>query len=215
MTLKSFSILIADDHPVLLKGLFESLHSMGYTIIGQAKNGIQALELLLKHKPTLAILDIDMPLLNGFEVIKMARGKGLTTKFIIQSFHKEDSITMQALSIQVNGFLLKEDDFEEIEKCIRMVMNKELYYSPSLNKDLLLAKQNNLFGLKLLTSSELTILKMISQQQSTHDIAEKFNVSIRTIEKHRSNIIKKIRIEGVTNTLSKWAVDQQKTIMDL
>ena len=56
---------------------------------------------------------------------------------------------------------------------------------------------------------------MISQQQSTHDIAEKFNVSIRTIEKHRSNIIKKIRIEGVTNTLSKWAVDQQKTIMDL
>ena len=215
MNAKSISILIADDYPILLKGLFEALNSKDYTIVGQASNGIQALETLIKYNPTIAILDIEMPLLNGFEVVKMAKEKGLTTKFIIQSFHKEESIVMQAIAIQINGFLVKEDDFAEVEKCIKAVIDNEHYYSPSLNSNLLSTLKNNLFGLKLLTSSELTILKLISQQHSTNAIAENFNVSNRTIEKHRSNIIKKINIEGTTKSLSNWAIEKNKIIMDL
>ena len=79
---KDFTIVIADDHPMLLKGLFEELTENGYNVVGKAENGLIALELVLNLKPTLAILDVDMPLLSGFDVVKMANEKKVTTKFI-------------------------------------------------------------------------------------------------------------------------------------
>jgi YesN/AraC family two-component response regulator len=86
---ENFTIVIADDHPMLLKGLHEELVKNNYNVVGQGATGMQALELILKHEPTVALLDIDMPILTGFEVIKTAKEKGSKTKFIVLSFHKE------------------------------------------------------------------------------------------------------------------------------
>ena len=215
MDKKILSIIIADDYPMILEGLFKELTSSGYHVIGQAVDGMQALELIIKLQPDIAILDIDMPFFNGFEVVKMAKEKRVATKFIIQSFHKEPPVVMHAKAIHIHGFLLKEDSFSEIEKCIKAVASNTIYYSPSLNSDFLTTLDKNLFSLKLLTFSELTILKLISQQQNTNSIAEQFNVSVRTIEKHRSNIIKKLEIEGETKRLTYWAIENKKIILDM
>ncbi|GAB5399960.1 MAG: response regulator transcription factor [Aureisphaera sp.] len=212
---KNATLILADDHPMLLKGLYEELDANGYTILGQATNGVQALELILKEQPNLALLDIDMPLLNGFDVIKMAKEKGSATKFIVLSFHKESEYIVQAKALGINGYLLKEDSFFDIERCIEAVLIDEQYYSRSFKANALNAVKSELKKLQLLTPSELIILKMVAQQVSTVDIAQSLYISKRTVEKHRSNIIIKLELEGGTNALTNWAISNKNTIAEL
>ncbi len=211
----SLTIVIADDHPMLLKGLYEELMSNGYNVIGQAADGMKAFELILTEKPDLAILDIDMPVLSGFEVIKMAKEKEVSTKFIVLSFHKEAEYITQARTLNIDGYLLKEDSFFEIERCIDSVSQGTPYFSQSFQTEALKSASTELRKLSILTPSELTILKMVAQQFSTTSIAEKLSVSPRTIEKHRSNIIIKLEIKTGTNALTNWAITNKKTIMEM
>ncbi|RMA65786.1 response regulator [Ulvibacter antarcticus] len=212
---KNLSIVIADDHPILLKGLYDEFTYHGYNICGSAENGMQALELILTERPTIAFLDIDMPLLTGFDVIKTAKEKGANTKFIVLSFHKETEYITQAKALQINGYLLKEDSFHEIEKCMIAVLNNETFFSSSFASNMLKNASEELRKLKLLTPSEVTILKLAAKQETNQEIAESLFVSIRTIEKHRSNIISKLEIEGGANILSSWALNNKSVIMGL
>ena len=215
MKKKEITIVIADDHPLLLKGLKEELVNNNYNVVGVAADGMKALELILLQKPTLAFLDIDMPLLTGFEVVKTAKEKEVSTKFILLSFHKETSYVLQAKTLQISGYLLKEDSFFEMERCMKAVLQGEAYFSPSFDSMSLDIAQSEQKKMKLLTPSEVTILKQIARQTSTNAIAEKLNVSVRTIEKHRSNIILKLGLEGGTNTLTKWALSNKNSILEL
>lgn len=217
MTFKNnISFVIADDHPMILKGLNDELTKNNYNVIGQAVNGMKALELILTHNPTITLLDIDMPLLTGFEVIKMAKEKGVQTKFIILSYHKENDYISQAKTLQINGYLLKEDSFEEVEKCIKAVMEGKVYFSPSFAPASLALVSEDLKKIKYLTPSEKTILKLVAQQKSSNEIAEELFISIRTVEKHRSNIITKLEFENpTTNTLTNWAYYHKKIIFEL
>jgi len=215
MTKKDATLVIADDHPMLLKGLYEELTVNGYNIIGQAKDGMKALELVLTQQPDLALLDVDMPYLTGFEVIKTAKEKEVNTKFIILSFHKETEYMTQAKALHIHGYLLKEDPFFEIERCITAVCNNEIYFSTSLNRNVVFQADGTLKKLQLLTPSEVTILKLIAKKTSTNSIAENLNISVRTVEKHRSNIIVKLTLESGTNTLTNWALTNKKLIQEL
>src|SRR5690606_8569661 len=213
---KNISTVIADDHPMILKGLNDELTANNYNVVGQAANGMQALELILIHNPIIALLDIDMPLLTGFEVIKMAKQKKVDTKFIILSFHKENEYISQAKALQINGYLLKEDSFSEIEECIRCVLNNEVYFSRSFIPSSLAIVSEDLKKIKHLTSSEKTILKLVSEQLTSSEIAEKLFISIRTVEKHRSNIIMKREKEKTTsNALTNWAYLNRNVIKEL
>ncbi|HLT49623.1 MAG TPA: response regulator transcription factor [Aequorivita sp.] len=213
---KNISTVIADDHPMILKGLNDELTANNYNVVGQAANGMQALELILIHNPIIALLDIDMPLLTGFEVIKMAKQKKVDTKFIILSFHKENEYISQAKALQINGYLLKEDSFSEIEECISCVLNNEVYFSRSFIPSSLAIVSEDLKKIKHLTSSEKTILKLVSEQLTSSEIAEKLFISIRTVEKHRSNIIMKLEIENTTsNALTNWAYLNRNVIKEL
>ncbi|AUC23036.1 DNA-binding response regulator [Polaribacter sejongensis] len=214
ITKSKISIVVADDHPMLLKGLFEELTNNGYNVVGKAENGLKALELILKLKPTLAILDVDMPFLSGFEVVEMAKGKKVETEFIIQTFHKEVSYIAQAKRIQIKGYLLKEDSFLAIEKCIKAVINKGECFSESI-QNTFENESNGLQNLQFLSPSEIVILKHISNQTSTNTIAEMLCVSVRTIEKHRSNIISKLDLEHKANSLTNWAFRNKISIVNL
>ncbi|WP_435578275.1 response regulator [Gilvibacter sp.] len=211
---KDISIVIADDHPMLLNGLFQELEANGYQVTGRADNGMRALELILLNKPSVALLDIDMPMLTGFEVVKMAKEKEVNTKFIVLSFHKEAEYVVQAKTLQIDGYLLKEDSFFEIERCIAAVMKGETYFSKSFGSESLDVANDELRKIKLLTSSELTILKLVAKQKSNVEISEMLNVSVRTIEKHRSNIIGKLELEKGTNMLTNWCLLNKKTILE-
>ncbi len=212
---KNIEIVIADDHPLLLKGLFEEFTDNGYNVVGKASNGMQALELILVLKPTIALLDIDMPLLTGFEVIDMAKEKGVETKFIVLSFHKESNYIAQAQNLQINGYLLKEDSFSDIEHCMKLVLEGKTCFSPSFGRGVLQNVSEELKRLSYLTPSEKTILKLIAQQKTSLEIAEILFISERTVEKHRSNIIAKLDLESSTNSLTSWAILQRETIKGL
>lgn len=213
MNKNNITIVIADDHPMLLKGLNDELTSNGYNVIAQATNGIQALELILKMQPDIALLDIDMPLLLGFEVIKMAREKGSKTKFIILSFHKESYYIIQAKTFQIDGYLLKEDGFFEIEHCIKEVLEGNIYFSKSIDANPLNVANEEFKRLNLLTLSETKILKLIAQEISNQEIAESLSLSIRTIEKHRSNIIEKLGLKKGNNSLTNWTLVNRSIIL--
>lgn len=210
---KFFSIVIADDHPVLLKGLLEEFNANGYNVVGNAKNGIAALENILSLKPTIALLDIDMPFLNGFEVVKTAKEKGSITKFIMFSYHREAEFVLQARSLQIDGYLLKEDSFSEIERCMDMVIKENEFISTAFNSKMLKNVSEDILKLDWLTASEITILKLIAQQEKTVQIAENLCVSVRTIEKHRSNIIAKLWPKKNSNSLSLWAITNKSIIL--
>jgi len=212
---KDIAIVIADDHPMLLKGLDDELAENGYNVVASADNGKKALEALLAHKPALAFLDIDMPGLTGFEVVSEARKQGLDTKFIMLSFHKEPAYIMQAKTLQIQGYLLKEDSFSEIERCIEHVMNNRECFSASFENKALLHADEEHSRLSMLTPSETTILKYIVANMETQTIADELSVSVRTVEKHRSNIISKLSLPQGTNALVKWAITNKNIILQL
>src|SRR5690606_38959430 len=128
---KNISTVIADDHPMILKGLNDELTANNYNVVGQAANGMQALELILIHNPIIALLDIDMPLLTRIEVQKIDKQTKADSNFIILSFHNENEYISQAKTLNLNGYLLKVASFSKIEECIRCVLNNEVYFRRS------------------------------------------------------------------------------------
>ncbi|MBL6448259.1 response regulator transcription factor [Fulvivirga sp. 29W222] len=212
---KKLKIVIADDHPMLLQGLKDTLEKAGLNVVGAANTGSAALQLIIDHHPDLAVLDIEMPYLSGFTIASECQKKGLNTKFIILSYHKESEFIAQAKSLNISGYVLKEDTSADILNCITSVMKGEPYYSRSiLSKDMDTAN-DSLKRLTNLSPSERKILKLIASQMSSQEIANKLHIAERTVEKHRSNIIAKLGIHGQSHSLSMWAIKQKSMIMDL
>jgi len=211
---KDISIVIADDHPMLLRGLLDELTANGYNVVAHAVNGTQALEQVLSHNPDIALLDIDMPMLTGFEIVKMAKEKGVRTKFIMFSFHREPEFVIQAKSLQIDGYLLKEDSFAEIEKCMDAVLSGKEYFSSAFNSRLLDAASNEVKKLNRLTPSEITILKWVAREKTNIEIADILHISVRTVEKHRSNIIAKIWTDTPPKALNTWSVSHKDFILN-
>ena len=197
---KTIKIIIADDHPLLLKGLTEELITNNYNVIETADDGKKALALILKHKPDIAILDIQMPLLSGFDVIKKCENKNINTKFIVLTSHKENRYVLKAKTLNISGYLLKDEPFDEIEKCIRAINNGETYFSSVFNAVYENQISPEIEKIQSLSPSEVKILQLIAQDKSTKDIAESLFISVRTVQKHRTNIISKLN----TNNLLEW-----------
>lgn len=200
------SIVIADDHPLMLRGLSDFLTSKGFNIVGSAEDGNAAYNLIIKLKPELAILDIRMPYKTGLEIAEACKKNNLDTKIILITFDKEEEVYDKAIEYGVYGYILKEFAIEEIETCIEHVVNNEPYFSEEI-ADYLNASnlQQKPQTLALLSKSELKIVKLISQNKTSHDIAEELSISIRTVEKHRSNIVAKLELDNKPASLSIWA----------
>ena len=123
---KNIKIFIADDHPLLLKGLNEELLINGYNVVGTTVTGTEALKLIIKLKPDIAILDIQMPGISGFEVIKKSKIKKVQTKFVLLTSYKEKRFVIRAKTLNISGYLLKDEPFEEIEKCNSIFKNEKI-----------------------------------------------------------------------------------------
>lgn len=201
----NFTIVVADDHPLFIKGLKDFLNEKGLQIIGLAQDGKKALDLILTLKPDLAILDINMPELDGLSVAKCCANKNSTTKIIILSYHKEEEFVYHAKSLNISGYILKEDALSEIMECIYNIQKGQPYYS----KALLYSEASNnhsIENIQHLTASELKILKLISENKNNKFISEFLFISERTVEKHRSNIIEKLNIPKKTHGLIEWVM---------
>lgn len=206
--MKSKTIITADDHPLLLKGLNDFLTENSYNLIGSAVNGNDAYALIASQKPDIAILDIQMPGLSGLGIAKKCLENKLNTKIILITFHKEASLYFEAQELKIYGYLLKDFAMEELENCLSSVINGTPYLSKKIKETLeLTSPKNN--KLKLLTPSERKILKHIAADKTNKEIADLLFISPRTVEKHRSNIIIKLELEPKTNSLLIWAKENQ------
>lgn len=198
------SIVIADDHPLLLRGLSDFLISKGFNIIGRAEDGNTAYNMIVKSKPDLAILDIRMPHKTGLEIAEDCFKNHIKTKIILITFDQEEELYEQAKSFNVYGYILKEFAIEEIEICIEHVLQNKHYFSEEIEAHLKTSKPSDDL-LEELTKTEKKVISLIADNKTSQDIAEELSVSIKTIHKHRSNIIAKLRLDNKPSSLSVWA----------
>lgn len=206
-------ILIADDHPILLKGLEDQLIAYNYKIVGKASNGADALNQIIQKEPDVAILDIEMPLLSGFEVIKKSKEKNVKTKFIILTSYKEKRFILKAKELNIFGYLLKDENASQLDICIQKVLKEEPYFSKTFNLVFEEEISPEIEKIKFLSPSERTIIRLIAQEKSSKEIAEILTISSRTVEKHRANIIKKLALSKTSDTLSSWVLENKELIL--
>jgi DNA-binding NarL/FixJ family response regulator len=207
-------ILLADDHPIVRKGLKLSIEEGdGFKVIGEAGDGEAALALIQKHRPNLAILDIDMPKSTGLQVSAEIMRLKLDVKVIFLSFHKDEEMVRAALDAGGKGYLLKDSATQEIVAAVETVMSGQLYVSSAIALQLLQGGDspkstayNPLTG--NLTVSERRILLLIADGLSSKEIGAALSVHYRTIENHRTNICRKLGIEGA-NALLRFAVQHK------
>lgn len=197
------NIIIADDHPLVLKGLQEFLFENNYNVLASAKNGKEALALIKAHSPDIAILDIKMPFYTGLQIAEKCKDEGLKTKVVLITFEKDEAIYNQAKKLGVYGYVLKEFALDEIENCIASVVKDKRYFSPELLEflEIKVAPQH----LERLTKHEKKIVQLISKNKTGVQIATLLSISPRTVEKHKSNIIKKLELKSKQNSLLIWA----------
>ena len=199
-------IVIADDHPLVLKGLSDFLIEKGHEVLGSAKNGKQALELIESQNPEVAILDIRMPFFSGLEIAETLQRKKHPTKVVLITFEKDPNLIDQAKAYDVRGFILKEFALNEIESCLDALENEGQYFSPNLSQQI---TDSNSLDLSVLSVTERKIVKHIANNKTNKEIGEIMFISHRTVEKHRSNIIKKLELEQHQNSLLIWAKEHQ------
>jgi DNA-binding NarL/FixJ family response regulator len=206
MTKLNFKLVIADDHPLLLAGMVSILQKeFKYANIFKAKNGQIALDKIKSIQPDIAILDIDMPILTGFEVAKAIKKLKLKTKIIFLTLHKEQSLFNEAQKLDLDAYILKEFSTNEIVKCVQQVLLGNKYYSEQLEKFIL----KSTFDFSVFTKKEESIIKLIAQHKSTKEIAEMLFITTRTVETHKYHICKKLNLKPEKNALLKWVLEQQ------
>lgn len=206
------SIVIADDHPLLLNGLCDYLISKNYNVVATANNGKEAIDAIQLHHPDLAILDIEMPVKNGFDAAKWIKSEKLNTKVILLSYHKEGGYTAKAKQLNIRAYMVKEDALKNIDECIRQVMAGNLFFSQRIANIDVGAEEQKLMAIERLTPSEKNILKLIAKKMDSQQLAEKLFISKRTVEKHRSNISNKLNLSGKAHELLSWAIQNQSLL---
>ena len=196
-------VLLADDHTLVRKGIRAVLASQpGIEIVAETGDGREALSLIEQHRPDLAVLDITMPGLNGLEVAVRVAQVSTRTKVLILSMHAGEAYVAQALRAGVAGYLLKDAADDELPMAIKAVARNEVYLSPRISKQLVdrfvqsgATEPDPLAGL---TSRQREILQLVAEGKSSKEIAGMLELSIKTVESHRGQIMERLGVHDVT-----------------
>ena len=201
------SIIIADDHPFTLLGTRAFVEGLGYAVLDVCGNGISAYNSILARAPDMALLDMSMPGMNGIEILEALHKKKLRTRIVLLTMHNELSIFNRARDLGVAGFVLKELATEELENCLASVARGGTCFSASLTAHLQHdAAQDGSDAMKKLSASERKILELVAKQHTSKVIAQMLFISDKTVENHRSAIMKKLDIPPEKNALLIWAM---------
>ncbi|MCH9021252.1 MAG: response regulator transcription factor [Planctomycetes bacterium] len=207
----TYSILLADDHTIFrdgLKALIEKQKDL--KVIAQASNGKQAIQLANQFIPDLAIIDISMPDLNGFEATKAILKKIPKIKIIALSMHSHRHFVVEMFKAGASAYLLKDCAIDELTKAIRLVMKGQFYISPAIktitHRDLFRSLTNTGTPTRdTLTTRQREILQLLAEGKSTKQIAAACHISAKTVETHRAHIMKKLNIDNLSD-LTKYAL---------
>ncbi len=203
-------IVIAEDHHLVRQGLRALLETQSdLQVVGEAEDGQQALELIEKLVPDLAILDINMPRLGGLEVTKIIHERDLPTQVLILTMFSDESVLEQALRNGARGYLLKRSVAEELHNAVRQTAVGELFLSNYLleehDLDSLYAadRPDAVNPIDTLTAREVEILQLIATGRTNHAIASDLAISSKTVEKHRSNLMRKMGAQNMAGLITR------------
>lgn len=205
-------IILADDHPIVRQGLKQAIEAdASLQVVAEAGDGQTALDLIEQNKPDVAVLDIDMPVMKGFEIVRQMKNRKIESAVIFLTMHDEKNIFQAALDLGVKGYILKDSALSEIVNGIKAVAENRSFISSSLSH-LLLNRirrndefENETVGLDQLTNTERRILRLIADEKTSKQIGEELYISYRTVEKHRTNISRKLNLQG-SLALVKFAI---------
>jgi len=204
-------LLIADDHPIVRKGLLAAVESeSGIKVVAEAQNGEEALSLIRQHRPDVAVLDIDMPKLDGLAVAREVLKLSLGTRIIFLTLHKDADLFRAAIQAGASGYLLKDSAMQELVEGVKTVFAGRQFVSTALVSLFVDVPEKQASGpqenlLDRLTPTERQILKLIANGKSSKEIGADLSIHYRTVENHRTNICKKLGIEGA-NALLRFAL---------
>jgi DNA-binding NarL/FixJ family response regulator len=212
-------VLLADDHNIVREGLRSLLEKdTEIEVVAMADNGRTAVQLAGELKPDVAVLDIAMPEMNGIEAARRISRDDPEIKILALSMHSARRFVTEALSAGAKGYLLKDCAAEELVRAIRTVAGNETYLSPKVAgqivKDYLKrSPDSTLSAESFLTNREREILQLIAEGESTKEIAFRLYVSIKTVETHRQQVMKKLNLHSVAE-LTRYAIREGLTPLD-
>ena len=198
----AISIMITDDHSMIREGLKSLLElDDDIKVIAEAVDGRDCLDKLDVYRPDVLLLDINMPNMNGLEVLKELKARKSKVKVLVLTVHNETEYLMKAVDIGINGYVLKDSESAELKKAIRAIMDGETYIQPSLIPALnakRLERNEDEEKIDSLTRRELEVLKLLAIGMYNKEVAEKLEISERTVKNHVSNIFKKLEVTDRT-----------------
>ncbi len=208
-------LLVVDDHPVFRRGLREIIEeNSNFTVVGEASDGEAAMKMIAELKPDIAVVDIDMPRLNGLELVRALRKADAPVATIFLTMYKEEDMFNAALDMGVKAYVLKENATDDILAALEKVARGEMFVSSSMSaigqrrsdrvQELLLSKPQ----IDDLTAAERRILKLIAEDRTSKEIADLLRISTKTVENHRLNICRKLNVHG-SHSLLKFAFDNK------
>jgi DNA-binding NarL/FixJ family response regulator len=201
--MNNIKILIADDHSMVREGLKQLIElEEDIEVIDQAGDGCEAIKKIVEYNPDVVLLDINMPRMNGLEVIKYLQDNNISTKALILTIHNEVEYLYKAVEIGVQGYVLKDSESDVLIKAIRTIYNGESYIQPNmaslLFKRMNKTKDDNEVGFNKLTKREVEVLRLITEGMLNKEIAHNLCISEKTVKNHVSNIFKKINVSDRT-----------------
>lgn len=206
-------VLLADDHALFragLRAIFQSMH--GIDVVAEAENGRDALRLIGEDRPDVVIMDISMAELSGMEALRRISKEYPLVRVIMLSMHSSTQYVLESIEAGAAGYLLKDSALSELEEALRTVARGEMYLGPSLTRSVIDAYRNRANGraagnrlLEVLTSRQREVLQLIAEGHSTKEIASKLDMSVKTAEVHRTQLMKRLDIHDVAG-LVRFAV---------
>ncbi|HEY1173671.1 MAG TPA: response regulator transcription factor [Verrucomicrobiae bacterium] len=213
--MQKITVLLADDHTVVRQGLRALLQTEpNIEVVGEAENGRQAVQLVTKLMPDVVVMDIAMPLLNGLEATRQITREAPGTKVLILSSYNDDEYVHQLTEAGACGYLVKQTAANDLVKAISEARRGNAYFSPSISKRLLdhyreafvkgtpVSKTGD-----LLTSRESEVLQLIAEGKANKQIAAELCISIKTVEKHRQQVMNKLHIHDIAG-LTRYAISK-------
>jgi len=201
-------ILIVDDHQLIIDGLRGFIElNQNYQVIGEANTGTEAIRLTSVLNPDLILMDIEMPEMSGIQASQEIKKSHPQIKIIIVSMHNEKQLIKKLIDQGADGYLLKNSSQIEVMDAIEKVLNNQIYLSQDVTLSLLDKSQNksshnsDVTTIAQLTEREIEILKLVAQGMTNKEVGDSLNISHRTVDTHRTNLMKKLDVTNVAGLI--------------
>ena len=194
-------ILLADDHKILREGIRRGLEGAGETVVGEASNGEEAVELARTTQPDVVLMDLSMPVVDGIAATKRITDEMPETKVVVLTMHDDASRTRAAIAAGAVGYLTKGTSFTEVLETIRAVANGETVLSPQLAISMLRAAQEAVEHADLLSDRQVEILQKIANGYGTKQVARELGITQKTVHNHLNAIYRRLDTQSLTHAV--------------